>query len=169
MIAGACDAAVFWILLAPGVGAALQHSREVFGRTYGTPTEPLLGEHSGILVVGLLVLGLGGWASLQWPGICSRGQSIGKRIAGIRIVTNSSAPGFVRGVVLRQVLPLVFPFVCCLWMPVANQLPGVLHQLVGLSLLAAGIGALPLDLLCSLGTQRRSLRDRLAGSRIIRC
>lgn len=46
-----------------------------------------------------------GFLQLQW--ICTRGQTVGKRLLGIRIVNSEGhAPGFFRGVVLRGWIPL---------------------------------------------------------------
>jgi uncharacterized RDD family membrane protein YckC len=58
----------------------------------------------GVILLGLAILGL---AAIQLYLISTRGQSIGKRIVGVRIVTvaGNQNPGFVKAGLLRTVVP----------------------------------------------------------------
>jgi len=76
--------------------------------------------------------------------IATQGQSIGKRVAGARIVTMSGAkPTFLNAVVLRTWLPLIVPL-----LPLG-------------SLLAVA------DVLFIFSRDKRCLHDRIAGTKVI--
>jgi len=77
--------------------------------------------------------------------LVAQGQSLGKRVAKTRVVRlDGSAPGFVHGVVLRNWLLLV-----------VGVVPGI-----------GGIISL-VDLMMVFRTDRRSLRDHIASTRVI--
>jgi uncharacterized RDD family membrane protein YckC len=74
-----------------------------------------------------------------------RGQTLGKKVLGLRVVDHDgSNPGFVRAVALRQVVPGLLAGVPIL---------GMLFALV--------------DLLCIFGEERRCLHDWLAGTKVV--
>ncbi|MEY4938479.1 MAG: hypothetical protein RIQ93_214 [Verrucomicrobiota bacterium] len=95
-----------------------------------------------VLGAGLLVLTI-----LQIWMLTTRGQSIGKRIIGIRIVRapDGGLPGFVHGWLLR------------------NLVPGVISLLpwVGMMFVLA-------DIFFIFGPERRCLHDYLAGTRVVK-
>ncbi len=84
--------------------------------------------------------------TLQWVLVANDGQSIGKRAARIKIVLlDGSQPGFLRGVVLRSwcgYLPALIPF--------------------------AGQAYLVIDALLVFRPEGRTLRDVIAGTRVVR-
>ncbi|MCA9127032.1 MAG: RDD family protein [Planctomycetales bacterium] len=78
---------------------------------------------------------------IQWNLIATRGQTIGKFVTCIRIVTCAGqVPGFIRGVVVRNWLRALL---CVI-------------PLFGL-----------IDILCIFGSSRRCIHDFLAGTRVI--
>lgn len=68
-------------------------------------------EFIGFLIAGLLLLAFG---VFQVVGISTRGQTLGKRVMGVRIVrVNGASAGFYRGFLLRSFvggLPGAIPF-----------------------------------------------------------
>lgn len=59
----------------------------------------------GMILIAGVIMGM----AYQWYFISARGQSWGKRLVGVRIVTtNGLPPGFLRGVLLRQWIFIVF-------------------------------------------------------------
>ncbi len=106
--------------------------------------------------VALFILAAGSLLTLmlavyQWFLISTRGQTIGKRLFGVKIVRHDGARiGFVRGVLLRV---WVFSFVLGL----VASIP-VVGPYVGL-----------LTLLPIVGQQRRCLHDYLAGTKVVSC
>jgi uncharacterized RDD family membrane protein YckC len=104
------------------------------------------GSDSGALVLmialGLVVCVVVG---LQWFMISTRGQSIGKRLVKTKIVRlDGSNPGFLYGVLLRGLVG---------HLPAAVPLVGSLYGLA--------------DTLCIFKEDRRTLRDMIAGTRVI--
>jgi uncharacterized RDD family membrane protein YckC len=105
------------------------------------------GEDDTAMILFMVVAGLMGVALLgaQCFMIANRGQSIGKRLVKTRIVRlDGSNPGFVHGVLLRGLvgnLPGAVPFV------------GNVYNIV--------------DTLCIFKDDRRTLRDMIAGTRVI--
>ncbi len=89
-------------------------------------------------------------AIAQWTLISFSGQSIGKRVVGIRIVRlRGSKPGFVYGVLLRAWVPAAFNgFATFLLAPAGFVLPLI-------------------DALFVLRADRRSLRDHMAATKVI--
>lgn len=80
---------------------------------------------------------------LQWRLITRYGQSLGKRLTGLRIVTrDGERVGFLRGVLLREIV---------------------------MTLVGVALGGLPLlaDPLLGLRNSRRCLHDLLAGTQVI--
>ncbi|MBL8827855.1 MAG: RDD family protein [Planctomycetaceae bacterium] len=64
----------------------------------------------GLLIFGMLVLG-----AFQWYYIVRDGQTLGKKLAGTRIILLSGElPGFGAGVALRAWVPMVIGFVPCI-------------------------------------------------------
>ncbi len=106
--------------------------------TDGEPTESTL----LLGVMGLVILAIAG---VQWFMISTRGQSIGKRLVKTRIVRlDGSLPGFVHGVLLRGIVG---------YLPGAVPIVGNLYGLA--------------DTLCIFKDDRRTLRDMIAGTRVI--
>lgn len=97
-----------------------------------------------LIAVGAGIMGLG-WFGLmiyQWYLTATRGQTIGKRWLGIRIVKTDGSPcGFVHGVILRQ------------W--VMN----LINAIVGIT----GV----VDPLMIFGEERRCLHDVLASTKVV--
>ena len=100
---------------------------------------------------------VGSLTAVQWFLIVRRGQSIGKIVAGSRIVRTDGAPaGFLRGVVIRNGVfsapALILPLV------------GITHHWA----LPPALASLALfDVLFIFGRERRCLHDLLAGTRVI--
>jgi uncharacterized RDD family membrane protein YckC len=96
-------------------------------------------------VVGMLAMGAGmiAVAIVNWVMIVQRGQSIAKRILGMRIIVRDTGelPGFLRGVLLR------------VWVPAAINQACNLFSLV--------------DALWIFGDERRCLHDLIAGTIVI--
>jgi uncharacterized RDD family membrane protein YckC len=94
----------------------------------------------------LLALGVALVAAVQGSLLTWKGQTIGKRVLGVRIVrfTDGGNPGFLRAVLLRSVLPLLFASVTCL-----GRFFALIH------------------ILNILGEERRCLHDYLAGTKVI--
>jgi uncharacterized RDD family membrane protein YckC len=99
-----------------------------------------------VVARGLLALGMALVAAVQGSLLTWKGQTIGKRVLGVRIVrfTDGGNPGFLRAVFIRSVLPLLFASVTCL---------GRLFALI--------------DILNILGEERRCLHDYLAGTKVV--
>lgn len=113
------------------------------------PVDP---EDSGALALEMLpsaglYLGLVGY---QWYGTATAGQTIGKRMLGIRIVTeDGDTPGFFAGVVMREwALRIVGA--------VLNAATGLVGSLVALA-----------DALMVFTDEGRTLHDRIAGTRVV--
>jgi uncharacterized RDD family membrane protein YckC len=84
-------------------------------------------------------------AGLQWTLIARRGQTIGKYLVKSRIVRlGGSKPGFYHGVFLRS---------CLGYLPLALPIAGSLYALV--------------DALFVFRRDRRTLRDLIAGTRVV--
>jgi uncharacterized RDD family membrane protein YckC len=93
-------------------------------------------------VMGLVMLAIAG---VQWFMISTRGQSIGKRLVKTRVVRlDGSLPGFVHGVLLRGIVG---------YLPSAVPLVGNIYGIV--------------DTLCIFKEDRRTLRDMIAGTRVV--
>ena len=96
-------------------------------------------------VVGMLAMGAGviAVAIVNWVMIAQRGQSLAKRILGMRIIVRDTgeSPGFLRGVLLR------------IWVPAAINQACNLFSLV--------------DALWIFGDERRCLHDLIAGTIVI--
>ena len=99
-------------------------------------------------VAGLLVSALGALAcaAFQIFLLCSKGQTIGKRLLGIRIarLDDGTNPGFLGAVLLRGFVPGMIS---------AVPLVGALFSLV--------------DVLCIFREDRRCVHDLLAGTRVV--
>ncbi len=95
--------------------------------------------------------------ALQSVLITLTGQSIGKRIAGSRIVRTNGAPaGFVRGAVLREWVPLsLFTFLD--WIDLGSLTFRGVERVLKL-----------VDILPIFGNDRRCLHDYLAGTIVVR-
>jgi uncharacterized RDD family membrane protein YckC len=92
---------------------------------------------AGVLVGTLMIV--------QWTLLTKRGQTVGKIIAGTRVISVDDSPaGFLRAVVLR-----VWP------VEIVSRIP-LLQLLV-----------LP-DVLLIFGESRRCLHDRIAGTKVVR-
>jgi uncharacterized RDD family membrane protein YckC len=93
-------------------------------------------------------ISLGVWLVLlafQWTLIVKRGQTVGKIIAGTRIVKmDGSRVGFGHGVALRAILPEAIAFI---------PLVGFLFRLV--------------DILFIFGAERRCVHDFIAGTKVV--
>jgi uncharacterized RDD family membrane protein YckC len=91
----------------------------------------------------LLLGGLALLAAVQWTLLTRCGQTVGKKLMGIRIVraTDESNPGFFRVVVLRSFLPLLL---------------GVGCGLFGL-----------IDMLWILNEDQRCIHDHFAGTKVV--
>jgi uncharacterized RDD family membrane protein YckC len=98
------------------------------------------------LARGLLVLGVPGLAVVQGGLLTLKGQTIGKKAVGVRIVrfSDGAHPGFLRAVALRSVLPGLIVYTTCL------------GKLLGL-----------IDILNLLGEERRCLHDYLTGTKVV--
>jgi uncharacterized RDD family membrane protein YckC len=93
-----------------------------------------------------LIAALGGY---QWFLTVTRGQTVGKRFCGIRIVHIDNSPvGFVSGVVLRGWVPAAISW--------AVALVGIQNWLFWL-----------VDCLLIFTPGRRTLHDRIAGTKVI--
>jgi uncharacterized RDD family membrane protein YckC len=96
-------------------------------------------------IVGMLAMGAGviAVAIVNWVLIAQRGQSIAKRILGMRIIVRDTGelPGFLRGVILR------------IWVPAAINQACNLFSLV--------------DALWIFGDEQRCLHDLIAGTIVI--
>jgi len=98
------------------------------------------------LAIGSLVVGVLGVAIVQWYMIATSGQSIAKRLLGMRIVRSGGSPvNFLHGVVLRS---WVIAFL--------SNVPGV-GAIVGL-----------VDAVMIFGEGRRCLHDRIADTIVIK-
>jgi uncharacterized RDD family membrane protein YckC len=93
----------------------------------------------------LIVAGLG-FQVIQWYLIATTGQSLGKKIVGIRIVQVDSGalPGFLKGVFLRE------------WVPQLIQAIPLLGTIFGL-----------VDPLFIFGDERRCLHDYIASTEVV--
>ena len=96
--------------------------------------------------LGVLLLGVLFCAALQTWMLSMRGQTVGKRLLGIRIVRvqDDTNPGFVHVVLLRSVVPIVIRAV-----PVF------------------GLGFWLVDVGCIFRTDRRCLHDLIAGTKVV--
>jgi uncharacterized RDD family membrane protein YckC len=107
-----------------------------------------MADHPGDMVVarGLLALGVALVAAVQASLLTWNGQTIGKRVLGVRIFrcTDGGNPGFLRAVLLRSVLPLLYASVTCV-----------------LRLFAL------IDIRNILGEERCCLHDYLAGTKVV--
>lgn len=108
---------------------------------------------SGRTQLGSFLLMVGGLALLivqAWL-LTTRGQTIGKRVLGIRIVNvaDNSNPGFVRAVLLRLFVPGV--------------ITGILSVVPGL-----GLVFFLVDSLYIFRADRRCIHDHIAGTKVIR-
>jgi len=83
---------------------------------------------------------------VQWTFLTKRGQSLGKMVAGTRIVRlDGSPPGFTRAVALRN-----WPVLALGWLPQPWSLLAIL------------------DILTIFGSERRCLHDYVAGTKVIK-
>jgi uncharacterized RDD family membrane protein YckC len=107
-----------------------------------------IADHPGQMAMarGLLALGVALLAAVQGSLLTWKGQTIGKRVLGVRIVrfTDGGNPGFLRAVFIRSVLPLLFTSVTFL---------GRLFALI--------------NILNILGEEHRCLHDYLAGTKVV--
>jgi uncharacterized RDD family membrane protein YckC len=94
----------------------------------------------------LLLLGWLGLLIVQVVLLSTSGQSLGKRIVGIRIVRyeDESNPGFVGAWLLRSLVPGLIAAIPCF---------GMIFSLV--------------DIMCIFGVERRCLHDLIAGTKVI--
>ena len=114
-------------------------------RTGGPDTRPFMlftdTGRWGLVAAALLV----GLTVVQWTLLARRGQTLGKIVAGTRVVTVDDSPaGLLRAVVLR-----VWP------VEILSRLPMVRWLLL-------------IDVLFILEKDRRCLHDRLAGTKVVR-
>lgn len=130
----------------------------------------------GMGIVASLILGLG---LLAWQTIwmTQRGQSIGKRIVGIKVVDlNAQNPGFVGTVLLREVvyslILLVAVIVLGVIFGIIMAIGGTLENIERYTSLFDLIGYLP-TLVCTAmlfnkKNQRRTLQDYLAKTMVVK-
>ena len=95
--------------------------------------------------LGVLLLGVLFCATIQTWMLAVRGQTVGKRLLGIRIVRvqDDANPGFVHAVVLRSFVPILL-----------RAIPVV------------GLGFWLVDVLCIFREDRRCLHDLIAGTKV---
>jgi len=113
----------------------------------------------------------GAYVLVQAVLVARTGQSLGKRMLGLRIVRpDGTLPGFVRGVLLRSWLFLV-PFAATslllpqLWFALATQFG--FTPLFVLILGYASHAVYAIDPVFILGRARRCLHDRVAGTDVV--
>jgi uncharacterized RDD family membrane protein YckC len=136
----------------------------------------------------IVVLGLGGavgaLAIVQAFLIATRGHSIGKRLAGLRITRDDGSPaGLVRGAILRTLPLLVVPGVLfgigeLVWQAASADADhstlvrwfgygGLSNLLTVVPAIASALFVIA-DAALALGPARRALHDRLAGTVVTR-
>jgi uncharacterized RDD family membrane protein YckC len=100
--------------------------------------------------LGVLLLGVLFCAAIQTWMLAVRGQTVGKRLLGIRIVRvqDDANPGFVHAVLLRSIFPIFNRFVM------------VFIPVLGLSFWLV-------DVLCVFRADRRCLHDLFAGTKVV--
>jgi uncharacterized RDD family membrane protein YckC len=138
LLAALVDAVLVMLSILPGGILTLLALRD---RRSSWFTDPLL--MAGCV---LLVLGGLGLEVYQWLLLTRQGQTIGKRLQGIRIVRyeGEANPGFLNVVVLRRWLPILIA-----WIPYIG----------GFFIL--------IDVLCIFGNERRCLHDMIAQTRVV--
>ena len=96
--------------------------------------------------LGILLLGVLFCAAIQTWMLAVRGQTVGKRLLGIRIVRvqDDANPGFVHAVVLRSFIPILL-----------RAIP------------VFGLGFWLVDVLCIFREDRRCLHDLIAGTKVM--
>jgi len=96
--------------------------------------------------LGVLLLGVLFCAAIQTWMLAVRGQTVGKRLLGIRIVRvqDDANPGFVHAVVLRSFIPILL-----------RAIP------------VFGLGFWLVDVLCIFREDRRCLHDLIAGTKVM--
>jgi uncharacterized RDD family membrane protein YckC len=121
------------------------------------------------------ILGNGGGAVayglVQAILIARTGQSVGKRMLGLRIVRpGGSLPGFARGVLLRSWL-FILPFVATslvlevAWPLLASEIE--FHPFFLMLLVNLGYAVQAIDPAFIVGRARRCLHDRVAGTDVV--
>ena len=96
--------------------------------------------------LGVLLLGVLFCAAIQTWMLSMRGQTVGKRLLGIRIVRvqDDTNPGFVHAVLLRSVVPIIIRAVPMF-----------------------GLGFWLVDVGCIFRTDKRCLHDLIAGTKVV--
>ena len=104
-----------FFILTVGPGAAFL--------AYCEANAPDLGVVAGIVAF----VGMVAYTATQWTMIVTRGQSVGKRVMGTRIIqVSGGSPGFVHGVILRiWMIPLMTTCVCGVFQIPIQILEGV--------------------------------------------
>jgi uncharacterized RDD family membrane protein YckC len=130
------DAMFGLLLISPGVGMVI----------YGSQDQP---ENGGMILIGVLLVlaGMGLYLAVQWTLLALRGQSIGKKICGARVVRydDGGPAGFLKAVLLRS---FVSGMIGCAY------IPGAIFQLV--------------DACFIFGDERRCLHDLIAGTTVVK-
>jgi uncharacterized RDD family membrane protein YckC len=96
--------------------------------------------------LGVLLLGVTLCAIVQIWMLTVRGQTVGKRLLGIRIVRveDDANPGFAHTVLLRSVIPVIL-----------RAIP------------VFGLGFWLVDVACIFRTDKRCLHDLIAGTKVV--
>jgi uncharacterized RDD family membrane protein YckC len=118
------------------------------------------------------------WSTFQWVSLANTGQTLGRRVARVRIVDlNAASPGFVQGVLLREWsfwFPGIVILLVAFFFPLGaaspgtgpSTLPGVFWE-YPVAFLAAAAGLRAADFAFAVLPGGRCLHDRLAKTRAI--
>jgi len=100
--------------------------------------------------LGVLLLGVLFCAAIQTWMLAVRGQTVGKRLLGIRIVRvqDDANPGFVHAVLLRGFVP-------------------ILNRALIMLIPVFGLGFWLVDVACIFRDDRRCLHDLIAGTKVV--
>lgn len=156
LVASLIDSVVMFAPLAIGVGGMFLLVGSSFAILLGTGAESLVtqltGSFLGLLSLALIAVGsllTVGLIAYQWFLVTVSGQTIGKRLAGVRIVKVDGSPcGFVAGVLLRSIAFGILAFLIAL-IPYVGQL------------------LVALDLAPIFGRDRRCVHDYIAGTKVV--
>jgi uncharacterized RDD family membrane protein YckC len=127
------DILIAMVCMGPGIGCMI---------AAGEDNESL--KNTGITLIGIGMLAL---VIVQFYMLTTRGQTLGKKIVGVKIVrfADSSKPGFVHACLLRAIVPSL----------IANiPLLGLIFSIV--------------DVCFIFGEERRCLHDLIAGTKVVK-
>lgn len=113
-----------------------------------------------LIVIESCALLVAGTFLYHWAALAFAGRTLGKRVLDLHVV-----PGRVRGAVLRAAVTTVAD-VACLCVALCLLISGEL--LASFAAWVLAVGAFWANALPALSPSRRSLADRLAGTRVIR-